>query len=81
MAAIDNLRNNLIDKLFTISNKEYLVALNTLIDSSPVEKKGTVKLTSEQILMLQLSDHDIINGKLISREQLDKDDLAWLKEM
>ena len=35
----------------------------------------------EQILMLQLSDDDIIAGNLISHDQLEKDDLKWLKEM
>lgn len=36
-------------------------------------------LTAEQILMLQLSDKDIKNGKLISQSQLDIDDLKLLK--
>ena len=80
MATIDNLRNNLIDKLFTISNKEYLLALDKLIENSLVDSESAVKLTHEQILMLQFSDQDIKNGKLISQEQLDKDDLAWLNE-
>jgi hypothetical protein len=31
--------------------------------------------------MLQLSDEDIIAGKLISQDQLDQDDLKWLKEV
>jgi hypothetical protein len=35
--------------------------------------------TGEQILMLQLSDLDIKNGRLISQEQLDKADLQWLQ--
>jgi hypothetical protein len=78
MATVDTLRNNLIDKLFTISNKEYLLALNQLIESSAVDNR-TVKLSEEQVLMLQLSDKDIETGKLISQEQLDKNDLEWLE--
>jgi len=31
--------------------------------------------------MLQLSDKDILNGKLISQDQLDKEDLQWVKEL
>jgi hypothetical protein len=38
-----------------------------------------VKLTPEQTLMLQLSDSDIASGSLNSQDQLDKDDLEWLK--
>jgi hypothetical protein len=78
MANVDTLRNNLIDKLLTISNKEYLLALNQLVESSAVNNDA-VKFTEEQILMLQLSDKDIASGKLISQEQLDKNDLEWLQ--
>ena len=40
-----------------------------------------VKLTEEQILILQLSDKDIETGKLISHEQLDKNDLDFFTEL
>ena len=78
MKTEDILRNNIIDKLLTITNKDYLLALYQLIKTSAVDK-DKVKLTEEQILMLQLSDKDIKNGKLISQSQLDKADLQWLK--
>ncbi|MDP9078158.1 MAG: hypothetical protein M3O71_12075 [Bacteroidota bacterium] len=38
------------------------------------------RLAEEQILMLQLSDKDIQAGRLISHEQLDRDDLKWLED-
>jgi len=38
-----------------------------------------VDLTDEQLLMLKLSDTDIKNDRLISQNQLDKEDLLWLK--
>ncbi len=79
MATVDTLRNDLIDKLLTISNKEYLLALNQLVEKSAVNN-DVVGLTEDQILMLQLSDRDIEAGRLISHEQLDKNDLQWLKE-
>jgi len=78
MATVDTLRNELIDKLFTISNKEYLLALNRLVETSTIDNEA-IKLTDEQILMLQLSDHDIKMGKIISQEHLDKNDLEWLR--
>ena len=78
MATADNLRNSIIDKLLTITNKEYLLALYQLVEKSSVEQ-DTVKLTQEQVLMLELSDEDIKKGKFISQEQLDKEDLQWLK--
>lgn len=78
MATVDTLRNKLIDKLLTISNKEYLLALNRLVETSTINN-DPVKLTDEQILMLQLSDDDIKAGRTISQEQLDKNDLEWLR--
>jgi len=79
METADALRNDLIEKLLSISNKEYLLALNQLVDNSAVSKE-LVNLSDEQILMLQLSDRDIEAGRLISQEQLDKEDLEWLQE-
>jgi len=78
MAQIDNLRNGIIEKLLAISNKDYLKALYQLVDNSKLENKN-VSLTDEQVLMLKLSDKDIKNGQLISQNQLDKEDLKWLK--
>ena len=80
MKTTDILRNSIIDKLLTITNKNYLSALYQLVEKSSVDK-DTVKLTDEQILMLQLSDKDIKEGRLISQKQLDKNDLQWLKEL
>ncbi len=78
MATVDTLRNNLIDRLLAIPNKEYLLALNHLVENSTIDNEA-VKLTEEQILMLKLSDKDIEAGRIISQEQLDKNDLEWLK--
>ena len=77
MATVDTLRNKLIDKLLTISNKDYLLALNRLAETSTIENEP-VKLTDEQILMLQLSDNDIRTGKIIPQKDLDKNDLHCL---
>lgn len=78
MTNADTIRNGIIDKLLTISNKDYLTALYKVIENSSIDKDN-VKLTEEQILMLNLSEKDIKHDRLISQEQLDKDDLKWLK--
>jgi hypothetical protein len=80
MSTTDILRNNIIDKLLTITDKDYLSALYQLVNSSFGES-DSVNLSEEQILMLQLSDEDIKNGRLISQSQLDRNDLQWLKEL
>ena len=80
MTTADHIRNGIIEKLLTISNKDYLTALFQLVKNSSVDK-DSVTLTEEQILMLKLSEKDIKQGKLISQAQLDKNDLKWLKEL
>ena len=80
MNQVDILRDSIIDKLLTISNKDYLAALYQLINISSVEN-DKVELTEEQLVMLQLSEQDILNGNLISQTELDKSDLKWLKEL
>ena len=80
MATVDNIRNGIIDKLLTISNKDYLIALLQVLKNSTYDQ-DIVKLSEEQILMLKLSENDIKNGRLIPQSQLDKTDLEWLKGM
>lgn len=79
MAQADLIRNGIIDKLLTISDKNYLSALLRLIDNSSVES-DKVKLTKEQKLMLEMSESDIRNGRVISQTDLDKSDLEWLRK-
>jgi len=80
MNQTDILRNNMIEKLLTISNKEYLAALYQLVDNSSVDS-DFIKFSKEQILMLQLSDKDIAEGRLSSQKDVDKNDREWLKEL
>jgi len=80
MNRVDVLRDSIIDKLLTISNKDYLTALYQLISRSSVDA-DVLELSEEQKIMLQLSDTDILNGNVISQVDLDKSDLKWLKEL
>lgn len=80
ITATDHIRNGIIDNLLTISNKSYLTALFQIVKNSTIENEN-VKLTEEQIVMLKLSDKDILNGKTIPHSKLDKADLKWLKEL
>lgn len=80
MDTADNIRNNIIDKLLTISNKEYLNALYKLISKSSVENDA-IQLSDDQLLMLNMSEDDIKNNRIVSQEELDKMDLEWLKDL
>ena len=78
MDTIENLRNSIIDKLLTISNQDYLVAIQQVLENSAVDT-DLVKLTEDQIKMLMMSEEDIKNNRLISQENVDQSDLKWLK--
>lgn len=78
MTTADNIRNSIIDKLLTISNKDYLSALYQLVNTSKVND-DIVQLSETQLLMLNMSEEDLKHNRLVSQEDLDKLDLEWLK--
>lgn len=80
MTTIEKIRNGLIDKILSISNKDYLEALDKLVSLSSSESERK-ELTSEQKVMLEMSEQDIRKGKLISQKAMDKRNLEWLNEM
>jgi len=80
MRTSDIIRNEIIGKLMTISDTNYLSALYQIVENSAVES-DTIKLTKEQKLMLDLSEMDIKSGNTITQYDLDKKDLKWLKEL
>jgi hypothetical protein len=78
MAQVDIIRNGIIDKLLAISDKDYLMALLRMVDNSSIEG-DKIKLTKEQKLMFEMSEADIQNVRILSQDELDKNDLEWLK--
>lgn len=80
MPTVDKIRTELIDKILSIKNKDFLEALAKLISSSKAESE-IVELTDEQKTMLEMSEHDIKTGKLISQEAMNKRNLEWLNAM
>ncbi len=77
MDTVDKIRNGLIDKILSISNKEFLLALDGLIKSSK-SSSTKVPLTEEQKIMLEMSDMDIQQGKTISQDDMVLKKLEWL---
>lgn len=80
METVDKIRNKLIDKILTIKNKDFLNALDKLISSSSSDS-DRMELTKAQKEMLQMSEEDIENGRLISQEAMDKRNREWLNEL
>lgn len=77
MASIDHIRNSLIDKLLSIKNKEFLIALDGIVSNSNTEN-DIIELTNEQKIMLEMSDKDIENGRVITHEALKRKTSEWL---
>ncbi len=80
MTSADALRNEIIGKLLTISDKSYLSAINRIVETRS-DRNDVVKLTEEQQLMLDMSNDDIKNGRTVNQVELNKADLLWLKEL
>ena len=80
MTKVDHLRNEIIDKLLAISNKEYLTKLYQLVEKSAPENE-VIRLSDAHLLMLEMSEKDIIEGKVVPQDDLDKSDLKWLKSL
>jgi len=78
MQSEDQIRNNLINKILAIRNKEFLMALDQLITSSSTEA-GNADLAPEQELILQMSEDDIQNRRVVSREEMKKKANEWLE--
>jgi len=80
MDTVDKIRNGLIERILTIKNEDFLIALDKLIASSTSE--NTVhELTEAQRKMLEMSEDDIKNGRLISQKAMDKRNLEWLNAL
>jgi len=80
MNQTDIIRNSIIDKLITISNRDYLKAIYKIVDNSSVVA-DKIHLSAEQKIMLQLSENDIKENRIISETEMNKSDLKWLKEL
>ena len=80
MTTVDNIRNGLINKILSIRNREFLEALDKIISSSSTETE-IVDLTVEQKEMLEMSELDLKEGKIISQSDMDKRNLEWLNEL
>lgn len=80
MKKIDTIRNGLIDKILSIKNRDFLEALDKLVSSSSSESE-VIELSNEQKVMLEMSEQDIQNGKLISQEAMEKRNMEWLNEL
>jgi hypothetical protein len=78
MLRVEEIKNEIIGKILSISNEDFLDALDKLIDSS--HQVGRVKITSEQRIYLEMSEDDILAGRIVSEEEMKEYDAKWQNE-
>jgi hypothetical protein len=78
MATVGNIRNSLINKILAIGDKEVLLALDKLIDAKGSDDE--VPLTDEQIILLEMSEDDIENGRMVAEKELFYKKREWLRK-
>ena len=76
MNALENIKNSLIDRILATRNEQLLEAIKSIFDATQSEE--IISLSSEQIEMLNMSEKDIEDGKLVSESELSKRDSKWL---
>ena len=76
MTALENIKNNLIDRILATKNEKLLEAIDRIFTSTQADE--IISLSSEQIEMLSMSERDIEAGNFISESDLDKQDFEWL---
>lgn len=78
MLRVEEIKNEIIGKILSISNEDFLDALDKLIDSS--NQVGQVKITPEQRIYLDMSEEDILAGRIVSEEEMKDYDVKWQGE-
>lgn len=79
MGKVEEIRESLISKILTINNTNFLVALDNLIKSSGnINSSDVYEINHEQKKMLEMSEDDINNGRIVSQDSILKRNIEWL---
>ena len=76
MSTLENIRNRLINKILITKNEKFLEAVENLFITTQGEE--ILKLSNEQIEMLQMSEEDIKYGRIVSESEINNQEEKWL---
>lgn len=79
MAMVNQIKDDLIRKILSINDQDVLKALDNFLSNS-ISGEENVKLIVAQKEMLEMSEQDIKEGRLISQDAMIERNLEWLKE-
>ncbi len=80
MANVNSLKNELVEKILSIHNLEFLQALNVLISNSEKKYKEKKLVSDAEKEILLKSMEDIKAGRFVSQDVLYQKSLEWLNE-
>ena len=78
MDSILHIKDNLISRIKSSNDLDFLKALQTIFDSAEQE---LYKLTPEQEKSIELGRQDILSGNFRSHEQVMKETKEWLEKL
>jgi hypothetical protein len=79
MRTVQDIRNDIIDKILAIQGEDILLELDHIIEAISIESE-IIAITREQKEMLEMSEDDIKQGRIISQEDMVRRNLEWLNE-
>jgi hypothetical protein len=79
MRTVQDIRNDIIDKVLAIQGEDILLELDHIIEAISIESE-IIAITREQKEMLEMSEDDIKQGRIISQEDMVRRNLEWLDE-
>ena len=69
----DQLKNSIVDKIFSIDDEEFLQALNTILESKS-EKDKIYKVSESQYDEIKKGMDQLDNNEFIANEELEKEE-------
>ena len=76
--SVDGLKNKIIEQIIATNNERLLDAIAAIFEATTIDD-GIINLSSTQIEILKMSEDDLQYGHIISQEELDKLDAAWMQ--
>lgn len=78
MINTDEIKSEIIGKILSINNLDFLNALDRFIDSS--NEPDQVEITPEQRVYLEMSEEDILAGRIVTEDEMKEFDRKWKEE-
>ena len=75
----NNLKYSLLDKLISVRDLSLLQRVNEIIGNVDINS-SVIKVTDAQKQLLQASEEDIMDGRMITNEDLNAEEDKWLNE-